>query len=115
MVDFEHSIHNNLRLIPPSKVGLFEHIKRASLESGWISYQCKENVSLRDPQEWGWMLVNGKYIPKWQDINNPIDAYLVTETCSCSTSKCLRCNCGKQNLGCLKFCKCHHKCIYSTV
>ena len=115
MIDFEHSIHNNLRLIPPSKVGLIEHTKRASSEAGWIAYQCKQNVSLPDPKEWGWILLNGKYIPKWQDISNPIDAYFVTQTCSCSTSKCLTCHCSKQNLGCLKFCKCQRKCIYNTV
>ena len=36
MVLFKGSLHNNLRLIPPSRVGLIEHVKRASYQGGWI-------------------------------------------------------------------------------
>ena len=54
MREFEHSTHSNLRLLPPSKVGLIEHAKRAAYEAGWVVYQCKENLELPDPLEWKW-------------------------------------------------------------
>ena len=34
MQDFEHSVHSNLRLLPPSKAGYIEHIKTAAFEAG---------------------------------------------------------------------------------
>ena len=47
--DFEHSTHGNLKLIPPSRSGLKEHVKRATYYSGWVNYQCIDNVSLPPP------------------------------------------------------------------
>ena len=49
MQDFEHSVHSNLRLLPPSKVGHIEHIKKAAFEAGWVAHQCKEDVDLSSP------------------------------------------------------------------
>ena len=49
MQDFEHSVHSNLRLLPPSKAGHIEHIKRAAFEADWVAHQCKENVDLPSP------------------------------------------------------------------
>ena len=34
MQDFEHSVDSNLRLLPASKAGHTEHIKRAAFETG---------------------------------------------------------------------------------
>ena len=64
LLDFEHSTRNNLRLIPPCKAALIEQIKRAAYEGGWISYQCRENIVLPNPESYGWIIVNGKYSPK---------------------------------------------------
>ena len=46
MQHFEHSLHSNLRPLPPSKAGHIEHIKRAAFEVDWVAYQCKKNVDL---------------------------------------------------------------------
>ena len=115
MRDFEHSTHNNLRLLPPSKIGLIHRVKRASYEAGWIAYQCVENVDLPDPAQWGWNMVNGHFVPKWQEIQDPIDALVVTATCSCVKQKCNNCQCSRQNLQCISFCKCQRNCQYSTI
>jgi len=56
LLDFEHSTHGNLKLIPPSRSGLKEHIKRSAYFAGWINYQCVENVILPEPSAWGWKL-----------------------------------------------------------
>ena len=42
MQDFEHSVHSNLRLLPASKAGQTEHIKRAAFETGWVAYECRD-------------------------------------------------------------------------
>ena len=54
LLDFEHSTHGNLRLIPPSRSGLEMHVKRAAYYAGWINYQCLENFVLPSPTESGW-------------------------------------------------------------
>ena len=109
MRDFEFSTHNNLRLLPPSRIGLIQHIKRG------IRHQCMENVELPDPQHWGWMMVGGQYLPQWQEINEPIDANIVTAICSCIKEKCNNCQCSRQNLVCLTFCKCKRHCLYTPI
>ena len=117
MHDFEHSVHSNLRLLPPSKLGLIEHIKRASYEAGWVVYQCKENVELPNPELWAWKKTeSGQFEPKWQNIADSIDAEkVVTATCSCVKAKCTSCQCSKQNLQCITFCKCQRLCIYKPI
>ena len=64
MNDFEHSTHSNLRLLPPSRLGRIEHIKRAAFAAGWIGYQCVKDIALPDPSEWGW-IDQGGYRPVW--------------------------------------------------
>ena len=89
--------------MPPSKVGLMEHTKRAEFEAGWVSYQCKEIIDLPNPEFWGWNQIESKcFEPKWQDVDNPIDAEkVVTVTCSCIKAKSTSCQCRKQNVDCI--------------
>ena len=104
LLDFEHSTHCNLKLIPPSRAGLKEHVKRAAYYAGWVNYQCIGNVSLPPPTDWGWSMENGLY-----------KADLLTSTCGCTTEKCLKCKCATSSLPCLAFCNCKRKCIYSKI
>ena len=67
MNDFEHSAHGNLRLLPPCRAALTEQIKRATYEGGWVASLCKRDVELPDPQLYGKIVVDGKYLPKWQE------------------------------------------------
>ena len=64
MRDFEHSAHNNLRFLPPSKNGLLQHCRRAGYEAGWVQRQCLEDVDLPDPLMWGWSKINDEFVPK---------------------------------------------------
>ena len=116
MRDFEHTAHNNLRFLPPSRNGLLQHCKRAAYEAGWVQRQCMENVELPDPTLWGWREMNDEFIPRWQEIEDPIDAIkIVTATCSCVKAKCTNCQCSKKNLECLSFCKCQRHCLYKSM
>ena len=51
--DFEYSLHSCLRMIPPSRVGLVEHIKRAAYYAGYINRLSVENITLPLPVDWG--------------------------------------------------------------
>ena len=115
MQDFEHSVHSNSRLLPPSKAEHIEHIKRATFEAGWVAYQCKENVDLSSLELWDWKLTeNGKFLPKWQEIENHIDPErLVTITCSCIKAKRSSCQCSRLGIGCITFFKCQRQCQYA--
>ena len=111
MREFEYSTHNNLRLLPPSRLGLKEQIKRAAYEAGWIGNQCLQNITLPNPEGYGWTLTNGKYSPTWQQLTptiETIDAETLTQTCSCIEEKCDKCKC-------ISFCKCHRRCLYQPV
>ena len=110
MVLFKGSLHNNLRLIPPSRVSLIEHVKRASYQGGWIWKHCVDDPDLPEPSNCGWESFNGRYKPRWQIITNSTDEEMVTVICICKSAKCQRCNC-KQGLECLPFCKCQQKCV----
>ena len=46
MCDIEHSTHNNFRLIPPSKIGFIQHVKRSSYEAGLVACQYRRDVDL---------------------------------------------------------------------
>lgn len=111
--DFEFSLHGNLRMIPPSRSGLIQHIKRAAYYSGYINRQCIENIILPLPNDWGWTLSDGIYTPNWVTSSQSIDIAQLTTICSCSSASCIRCKCSKLN--CLPYCKCQRKCIYKPI
>ena len=115
MREFECSTHSNLRLLPPSRIGMLEHAKRACYQAGWIWRHCISNTELPNPEQWGWKLVNGQYAPLWQTLEEQVDGEVVTITCSCKSAKCKQCSCAKKGLGCIPFCKCQRKCIYSSI
>ena len=116
MRDFEHSVHSNLRLLPPPKIGLTEHTKRASYKAGWVWYQCKEDVHLPNPELWGWKKTSsGQFESKWQNIQDPFDAEIVTLTFGCVKAKCTDCLCSKQTMRCIRYCKCKGQCAYTPI
>ena len=106
---FIASPHSNLRLIPCSRNGLREHIKRACLQSGWLWKEGEKDVVLQSPEEWGWAKKNDKFIPNWQSEEVTTTVENVSRTCSCTTT-CKNCKCSKNNMKCLVFCRCQGKC-----
>ena len=49
------------------------------------------------------------------DVSDTIDANFVTGTCSCTSGKCMKCQCSKNKLACLVFCKCKRYCLYKPI
>ena len=114
--DFEYSTHNNSRLIPPSRSGLLQHFKRAAYASGWVAFQCAENVVLPSALEYGYKtLTNGQLVTNW--CNDECDPLHLTSTCSCTKAKCTSCNCSRKSppLSCLPFCGCRGTCQFKPI
>ena len=91
-------------MIPASKLGVIEHIKRTVYYAGWINYPCVENLDLPDPSD----LIEGEYRPTCYNRpeNVSTTAELVAMICSCGTQKCANSPCAKvKNFECLPFCK----------
>ena len=104
-----------LRLLPPSRNGLREHVKRAALQGGWIWSEARTDVEFQDPELWGWQWSKNRYVPRWQsEIEDAVDIYGVCITCSCRKAICKNCKCAKAQLKCLPFCGCRRTCEAET-
>ena len=101
-----------------SRLGLKEHIRRAAYVAGWVGNQCKSDITLPNPEEYGWTIINGKFSPIWQQLIaniDTIDADILTLTCSCTTEKYNKLKCATKKLECITFCKCHRRCLYKLI
>ena len=101
MRDFEYSLHKDLPLIPPSRSGLKERIRRV------------ENVCLLSPFDWSRRYSNELFMPLWHSSEVAIDVDSLTATCACSSQKCIKCKC--TTFSYLPFCKCQRNCVYKSV
>ena len=110
---FAFSTTDDLRQLPPSEDALLLHMKRASLQAGYLWKEAEEDVTIPDPKLWGWCLdQNNLLMPQWQLQNCSISIDQLTATCSCrsKTRLCKNCKCAKENLICLPFCNCMGNC-----
>jgi len=111
---------NNVKLIPPTKAALEEHIKRAVYQGGHVWGQILLPVpELPPPTNWGWSrtmkrdksrTAEGQYTPYWTRL--PEAAHSCTELVSCKCKKgCARlCRCKKAALQCTALCVCEGDC-----
>ena len=74
--------NSNLRLLPSSLSGLVQHTKRACIQAGWIWCEGFSNVDIQDPNNWGWTLVDDKYVPKWKVVDDLKNVLNVIRTCT---------------------------------
>ena len=57
----------DLRLLPPSRTGLYKYAQRACIQGDWINRECRNNVLVQDPRNWGWEKPD-VFLPEWQDL-----------------------------------------------
>ena len=110
MRHFEHLAEMNLRMLPPSRIGLIQQIKRACLQGGYLWRETVHNVIAQDVTQWGWKMINGKFVPEWQPNDAEVDALSVCKVCTCKKAICKKCKCVKEGLKCIHFRKCQRKC-----
>ena len=51
---FKLSSNNDLRIVPPSKNALLQHVKRACYQAGYLWKEALSNIEIPDPNLWGW-------------------------------------------------------------
>ena len=97
---------NNVQLIPPTKVALEEHVKRAGYQGGHVWGQTLlPTPELPPPSSWGWIKNDeGVYEPHWTKL--PIAAHSCYELVSCKKRCVKRCKCKKAALECTALCVC---------
>ena len=59
----------SIETIPPTSAALYKHVLRAAYIAGYYWGQSLLRLqNLPSPEEWGWKLVNDRYIPAWTDL-----------------------------------------------
>ena len=108
---FLSSTIDNLRMLPPSESALLLHVKRASFIAGHLWKEACTDLSLPDPQDWGWYRnEQGALVVRWQMGEKAISVDEFIISCSCRMKSCKSCKCAKAGLPCLIFCNCMKQC-----
>ena len=83
---FNKFADNDLRLLPPSKEALRQHIYRASYQAGYLWRQSVEELDIPDPEQWGYKKKSkGDFQPLWTTSQSSVTVKNSIETCSCKT------------------------------
>ena len=104
---FKTSTDNDLRLSPPSKEALSQHIYCASYQAGYLLKQSIEELDISEPQQWSWKTdskVNFQEL--WTTSQSSVTVKNFIETCSCKTGKCRQCKLARVNFACFSMCGC---------
>lgn len=102
---------DDLRKLPPSESALLLHVKRASFIAGYLWQEARADLSIPDPQVWGWHRNDqGALVVQWQVDDCAISVDDFTMTCSCRSKSCMSCKCAKAGMICLSFCNCMRQC-----
>ena len=103
---------HDVQLIPPTKVALEEHVKRAAYQAGHVWDQTLLPAPVLLPAtSWGWIKGReGVYKPQWTSL--PEAAHSCCEPLSCKCKKgCVKhCKCKKAALDCTALCQCEGEC-----
>ena len=107
---FRKSSSNELRILPPSKDALLQHLFRSSYQAGWVWGNTLLQREPPEPETWGWRSHQTYLRIHWNslDVNQQLQNAL--SICQCRTAKCKTCRCAKNQQKCLKFCNCCRKC-----
>ena len=79
---------NDLRRLPPSRVPLVDHVKRACYQACFIWQETRYDIDLPDPENWGWGMIDNTYKPRWQQQDCPVKVSKLIDTCSCQKRSC---------------------------
>ena len=107
---FVNSSSNDFRTLPPSKDALFQHLLRASYQSGWVWGNSLLLEAPPQKESWGWRIHGGSLKFNWKTIDCYDKLVKLAVVCQCRSNKCLNCKCAKSNVKCLRFCNCSRKC-----
>ena len=98
----------SLESIPPTQAALFQHVKRAILQSSFYWHQAlSAQQEIPDFSGWGWQKDNTS---TWQLLWTTLDDASVACTtllhCGCNKACTGRCKCNRAGVRCTALCKC---------
>ena len=103
----------SINSIPPTSAALLKQVMRACFIAGYSWYESINPYQiLPSPEDWGWNVRNGSYIPNWTDLPDATIASRQLIKCSCDPEKgCKgRYKCVSSGFMCTELCRCKGEC-----
>ena len=109
--------NRKLENLPPTRAALYQHVKRASFQAGYIWGQALiANPSLPSPGDWGWKKdADGKWTPSWTTLSEASKQCRELIKCNCKKRCVGHCKCRKANLKCTMLCYCSGQCTEQDI
>ena len=104
---FKYMNNSDLWKLPPSREVLEQHTRRAFYQACYVWKETVRDIALPNPENWGWVLEENVYKPRWQQRNCPISIEKLTINCSCHNGTCKNCKCSKARIS---MCRYNRKC-----
>ena len=92
---FKYIKDSDLWKLSPSREALEYYTRRACYQAGYVWKETVCDIVLPNPDNWGWVLEETVYKPRWQQQNCPISIEKLTITCSCHKGTCKNFKCSK--------------------
>ena len=101
----------SLDRMPPTQAALYQHIRRALQQAGYIWAQALVLQPVLPPfTDWGWKRSSvGHLVPFWTMLEDASKACKALHSCSCKTS-CIKCKCVVNGFRCTSLYKCEGAC-----
>jgi len=97
--------------IPPTKAALFQHVKRAVYQAGYVwSQALMPAPDLPSPELWGWTATDSGWKPFWTDRPEASTSCYELVHCGCKKGYKRQCKCHKSGLQCTELCSCRGAC-----
>ena len=103
----------SLESIPPTQAALFQHVKRAILQSRFYWHQAlSAQQEIPDLSGWGWQKDNTRtWQPLWTILDDASVACTTLLHCGCNKACTGRCQCNRAGVRCTALCKCEGGCL----
>ena len=104
----------SLESIPPTQAALFQHVKRAILQSSYYWHQAlSAQKKIPDFSGWGWQKDNtSTWQPLWtRTLDDASVACTTLLHCGCNKACTGRCKCNRAVVRCTALCKCGGGCF----
>ena len=103
----------SLESIPPTQAALFQHVKRAILQSSFYWHQAlSAQQDIPDFSGWGWQKDNtSTWQPLWTTLDDASVACTTLLHCGCNKACTGRCKCNRAGVRCTALCKCEGGCF----
>ena len=103
----------SLESIPPTQAALFQHVKRAILQSSFYWHQAlSARQEIPDFSGWGWQKDNtSTWQPLWTTLDDASVACTTLLHCGCNKACTGRCKCNRAGVRCTALCKCEGGCF----